>query len=66
MDTISMLKPLLNCLVCDGTLPSSHTPELRHRYRYIAVSARADCNFRKKVLGPNPRNSRATKRRNTK
>lgn len=47
MDTISMLKPLLKFLVCDGTLPS-HTPELRRRYRYIVVSARADRIFKKK------------------
>lgn len=62
-----MLKPLLKFLVCDGTLPS-HTPELRRRYRYIVVSARADRIFKKKVLNPNPRYriSRTTRRRNTK
>lgn len=51
---------------CTGTLPSD-TTKLRHRYRYIAI-LELTVFSRKKELGPNPRyrNSRTTKRRNTK
>lgn len=59
---------LLNVLVCAGTLSSFTCSLLMHRYRYIDVSARAGCIFKKKLLGPNPRyrNNRTKKRRNSK
>lgn len=54
MDTISMLMPLLNFLVYAGILSSFICNWLRHRYRYIAVSVRTGCIFKKKLLVPNP------------
>lgn len=67
MDTISMFTPLKFFSLCWHPF-FLHMQLNIHRYRYIDVSVRAGCIFKKKLLGPNPRyrNNRTKKRRNSK